>query len=246
MSDFFSSALRYLRRLWGMADIRNRLLITLGLLRIYRFAAHVPVPGVNPLALRELLEQTSTGAGTLVGLLDLLSGGTVSTFSVLAMGVYPYITAQIILQLLVPIIPRLQRIQEEDPRQAREFMERGTYYLAVPMAALNAFGQIRLILSLPNNTGAPILSFAEGLGFNLPSVTMIIAMTGGTMFAIWLGELISEYGIRNQGLSLITFAGIVAQVPSNLGRLMSDQQNRWFILAFIILIMNARMNQRFC
>jgi len=188
MSDFFSSALRYLRRLWGMADIRNRLLITLGLLMIYRFAAHVPVPGVNPLALRELLEQTSTGAGTLVGLLDLLSGGTVSTFSVLAMGVYPYITAQIILQLLVPIIPRLQRIMEEDPRQGREFMERWTYYLAVPMAALNAFGQVRLILSL--QTGAPILNF--NLGFNLPTFTMIITMTGGTMFAIWLGELISE------------------------------------------------------
>ena len=99
----------------------------------------------------------------------LLSGGTVSTFSVLAMGVYPYITAQIILQLLVPIIPRLQKISEEDPRQGREFMERWTYYLAVPMAALNAFGQIRLMLSLPNSTGLPILNFPNGmgLGFNL-------------------------------------------------------------------------------
>jgi preprotein translocase subunit SecY len=177
--------------LWTAEDIRNRLIITFVLLVIYRLCAHVPVPGVNREAVAAILEAgTGGGAGTLVGLLDLLSGGTVSTFSVLAMGVYPYITAQIILQLLVPIIPRLQRIQEEDPRQAREFMERWTYYLAVPMAALNAFGQIRLILSLPNNTGAPILSFAEGLGFNLPSVTMIIAMTGGTMFAIWLGELI--------------------------------------------------------
>jgi preprotein translocase subunit SecY len=172
----------------------------------------------------------------LVNLLDLLSGGTVSTFSVLAMGVYPYITAQIILQLLVPIIPRLQRIQEEDPRQAREFMERWTYYLAVPMAALNAFGQIRLILSLPNNTGAPILSFAEGLGFNLPSVTMIIAMTGGTMFAIWLGELISEYGIRNQGLSLIIFAGIVARIPSNLVSLLSNEDTRWRSLAVFLAL----------
>ncbi|HLE30596.1 MAG TPA: preprotein translocase subunit SecY [Anaerolineales bacterium] len=232
MSDFFSSALRYLRRLWGMADIRNRLLITLGLLMIYRFAAHVPVPGVNPLALRELLEQTSTGAGTLVGLLDLLSGGTVSTFSVLAMGVYPYITAQIILQLLVPIIPRLQRIMEEDPRQGREFMERWTYYLAVPMAALNAFGQVRLILSL--QTGAPILNF--NLGFNLPTFTMIITMTGGTMFAIWLGELISEYGVRNQGLSLIIFAGIVSRVPSNMGSLLADEQNRWRYLGTFLVV----------
>jgi preprotein translocase subunit SecY len=229
------SAWRYL---WTAEDIRNRLIITFVLLVIYRLCAHVPVPGVNREAVAAILEAGGGGgAGTLVSLLDLLSGGTVSTFSVLAMGVYPYITAQIILQLLVPIIPRLQRIQEEDPRQAREFMERWTYYLAVPMAALNAFGQIRLILSLPNNTGAPILSFAEGLGFNLPSVTMIIAMTGGTMFAIWLGELISEYGIRNQGLSLIIFAGIVARIPSNLVSLLSNEDTRWRSLAvFLVLV----------
>ena len=228
------SAWRYL---WTAEDIRNRLIITFVLLVIYRLCAHVPVPGVNREAVAAILEAgTGGGAGTLVGLLDLLSGGTVSTFSVLAMGVYPYITAQIILQLLVPIIPRLQRIQEEDPRQAREFMERWTYYLAVPMAALNAFGQIRLILSLPNNTGAPILSFAEGLGFNLPTVTMIIAMTGGTMFAIWLGELISEYGIRNQGLSLIIFAGIVARIPSNLVSLLSNEDTRWRSLAVFLAL----------
>ena len=234
MSDFFSSALRYLRRLLGMSDIRNRLLITLGLLLIYRFAAHVPVPGVNPAALRELLSQAGAAGGTLVNLLDLLSGGTVSNFSVLAMGVYPYITAQIILQLLVPIIPRLQRIMEEDPRQGREFMERWTYFLAVPMAALNAFGQVRLILSL-QGTGTPILNF--DLGFNLPTLTMIITMTGGTMFAIWLGELISEYGIRNQGLSLIIFAGIVSRVPSNLGSLVADEQNRWRYLGIFLVVM---------
>jgi len=228
------SAWRYL---WTAEDIRNRLIITFVLLVLYRLCAHIPVPGVNREAVAAILEAgTGGGAGTLVGLLDLLSGGTVSTFSVLAMGVYPYITAQIILQLLVPIIPRLQRIQEEDPRQAREFMERWTYYLAVPMAALNAFGQIRLILSLPNNTGAPILSFAEGLGFNLPTVTMIIAMTGGTMFAIWLGELISEYGIRNQGLSLIIFAGIVARIPSNLVSLLSNEDTRWRSLAVFLAL----------
>ncbi len=228
------SAWRYL---WTAEDIRNRLIITFVLLVIYRLCAHVPVPGVNREAVAAILESgAGGGAGTLVGLLDLLSGGTVSTFSVLAMGVYPYITAQIILQLLVPIIPRLQRIQEEDPRQAREFMERWTYYLAVPMAALNAFGQIRLILSLPNNTGLPILGFPEGLGFNLPTVTMIVAMTGGTMFAIWLGELISEYGIRNQGLSLIIFAGIVSRIPSNLLNLLSNEDTRWRSLAVFLAL----------
>ena len=229
------SAWRYL---WTAGDIRNRLLITLGLLILYRLAAHVPVPGVNRNAVSTILASgAGGGAGTLVGLLDLLSGGTVSTFSVLAMGVYPYITAQIILQLLVPIIPRLQKIMEDDPRQGREFMERWTYYLAVPMAALNAFGQIRLMLSLPNNTGLPILTFGNNLGFNLPTITMIVAMTGGTMFAIWLGELISEYGIRNQGLSLIIFAGIVSRIPSNLLNILSDEQNRVrAMIAFLIIM----------
>jgi|SRR5579859_6469934 len=228
------SAWRYL---WTAGDIRNRLLITLGLLILYRLAAHVPVPGVNRAAVSNILASgAGTGAGTLVSLLDLLSGGTVSTFSVLAMGVYPYITAQIILQLLVPIIPRLQKIQEEDPRQGREFMNRWTYYLAVPMAALNAFGQIRLMLSLPNN-GQAILTFGNNLGFNLPTITMIVAMTGGTMFAIWLGELISEYGIRNQGLSLIIFAGIVARIPSNLLTILSDEQNRVrAMIAFVVIV----------
>jgi preprotein translocase subunit SecY len=226
------------RFLWTAEDIRNRLVITFLLLVLYRLAAHVPVPGVNREAVAQIMEGAAgTGAGTLVSLLDLLSGGTVTTFSVLAMGVYPYITAQIILQLLVPIIPRLQRIMEEDPRQGREFQERWTYYLAVPMAALNAFGQIRLILSLRADTTVPLLTFGNDLGFNLPTVTMIIAMTGGTMFAIWLGELISEYGIRNQGLSLIIFAGIVSRIPSNLGTILANEQTRWQSLAiFIVLV----------
>ncbi len=229
------SAWRYL---WTAGDIRNRLLITLGLLILYRLCAHVPVPGVNRTAVSTILASgAGGGAGTLVSLLDLLSGGTVSTFSVMAMGVYPYITAQIILQLLVPIIPRLHKIREDDPRQGREFMERWTYYLAVPMAALNAFGQIRLMLSLPNNTGQPILTFGNNLGFNLPTITMIVAMTGGTMFAIWLGELISEYGIRNQGLSLIIFAGIVSRIPSNLLTILSDEQNRVrSMIAFLVIV----------
>jgi preprotein translocase subunit SecY len=229
------SAWRYL---WTAADIRNRLLITLGLLILYRLAAHVPVPGVNRTAVGQILAGGAAGGtGTLVNLLDLLSGGTVSTFSVLAMGVYPYITAQIILQLLVPIIPRLQKIMEDDPRQGREFMERWTYYLAVPMAALNAFGQIRLMLSLPNPNGLSILTFGSDIGFNLPTITMIVAMSGGTMFAIWLGELISEYGVRNQGLSLIIFAGIVSRIPSNLVTILSDQQNRVRAMsAFVVIV----------
>jgi preprotein translocase subunit SecY len=156
--------------------------------------------------------------------------------SVLAMGVYPYITAQIILQLLTPIIPRLQRMMEEDPTRFREFQERWTYYLAVPMAALNAFGQIQIIRSLQPSTSEPILTFGE-LGFNLPTITMIIAMTAGTMFAIWLGELISEFGLKKQGLSLIIFAGIVARVPSNLASILQDETTRiQALITFLVLL----------
>ncbi len=216
--------------MWISPDIRNRLLISLGLLAIYRLAAHVPVPDVNRLAIAQMFSQAG-GGQTLFGLLDLLSGGTVSTFSVLAMGVYPYITGQIILQILVPIIPPLQARMEEDPREGRKWMEKWTYYLAIPMAALQAIGQIRLFQQF---AGQNILNF--NLGFNLPTLTIISTMTAGTMFAIWLGELISEHGIRNQGLSLIIFAGIVSRIPSNLGQLLQNEQQRFPILGFFIFI----------
>ncbi|MCK5317281.1 MAG: hypothetical protein KAJ55_05170, partial [Anaerolineales bacterium] len=122
------------RFLFISSDIRNRILISLLLLVLYRFVAHIPVPGINRLAIEGVMSGSGQGQ-TLFGLLDLLSGGTVSNFSVLAMGVYPYITAQIILQLLVPIIPALQRRMEDDPREARKWQEKWTYYLAVPMSA---------------------------------------------------------------------------------------------------------------
>ncbi len=223
--------MRRLKFLWISPDIRNRLLISLGLLAIYRLAAHIPVPDVNRVAIAQMFARAG-GGQTLFGLLDLLSGGTVSTFSVLAMGVYPYITGQIILQILVPIIPPLQARMDEDPREGRKWMEKWTYYLAIPMAALQAIGQIRLFQQF---AGQNILTF--NLGFNLATLTIISTMTAGTMFAIWLGELISEHGIRNQGLSLIIFAGIVSRIPANLGRLLQNQAQRGAILAFFIFLM---------
>jgi preprotein translocase subunit SecY len=223
------------RFLWSAKDIRRKLLITIFILAVFRLAAHVPVPGANREAIAGILAGGGAG-GTLVGLLDLLSGGTVSNFSVLAMGVYPYITAQIILQLLVPIIPALQRRMEEDPREGQKWMEKWTYLLAVPMAALNAIGQINLFTTFTG--GVPII---ENFGFTgsniIPSLTVILSMTAGTMFAIWLGELISEFGIRNQGLSLIIFAGIVAQVPANMARMLADETTRWFVPFFILVMM---------
>ncbi len=230
------SSLSGWRYLWKSEDIRRKLLITLGILALYRLASDVPVPGVNFAALKAF---RSSGAGTagFLGFLDLLSGGTVSNFSILSMGVYPYITAQIILQLLIPIIPALQRRMQEDPREGQRWMERWTYFLSVPMAALSAIGQINIFNALSVQAlNQTIVPFGFGADTWLSSLTILLAMTAGTMFAIWLGELISEYGIRGQGLSLVIFAGIVARMPANLIRLMSDQQNRWFLLIFTVVV----------
>ncbi|MFM8321685.1 MAG: preprotein translocase subunit SecY [Chloroflexota bacterium] len=221
------------RYLWTSQDIRRKLLITLLLLSIYRLAAHVPVPGVDRAAIASILVGGGAGS-TLLCLLDLLSGGTVSNFSVLAMGVYPYITAQIILQLLVPIIPALQKRMEEDPREGQKWMEKWTYILAVPMAVLQGIGQINLFNQLGGQPIIPAFGFVEGVW--LSSVAILASMTAGTMFAIWLGELISEFGIRNQGLSLIIFAGIVSRVPSNFGSILADEQRRIFLVIFTVAL----------
>lgn len=228
------SAWRYL---WSAHDIRRKLLITILLLSIYRLAAHVPVPGADRDAIGQILAGGGAG-GTLVGLLDLLSGGTVSNFSVLAMGVYPYITAQIILQLLVPIVPAFQKRMEENPREGQKWMEKWTYLLAVPMAALQAIGQINLFNSFIQGVTV-VENFALFGSEWLSSWTIVLSMTAGTMFAIWLGELISEFGVRNQGLSLIIFAGIVSRIPQSLLRLWSDEQYRWISLTLTIVITTA-------
>ncbi|TET36435.1 MAG: preprotein translocase subunit SecY [Anaerolineales bacterium] len=222
------------RFLFISSDIRNRILISILLLILYRFVAHIPVPGINRLAIEGVMAGSGQGQ-TLFGLLDLLSGGTVSNFSVLAMGVYPYITAQIILQLLVPIIPALQRRMEDDPREARKWQEKWTYYLAVPMAALQAVGQIRLFEQYATGQGGSILN--TPLGLNLATMTTILTMTAGTMFAIWLGELISEYGIKNQGLSLIIFSGIVTRIPSNVGQLLTGNYQQVIPMAIFLVFL---------
>jgi preprotein translocase subunit SecY len=225
------SAWRYL---WKSDDIRRMLVMTILLLVIYRLAANVPTPGINAAALAALQQKLSASGGNFFSFLDLLSGGTVSRFSLLSMGVYPYITAQIIIQLLIPIIPALQKRMDENPTEGRKWMEKWTYYLTVPMAALSAIGQINIFNSF--SVGVPVLDFGFDAARLLPSLTALLSMIAGTLFAIWLGELISEYGIRGQGLSLIIFAGIVARMPSNLARIMTDEQSRWIMLALMIVI----------
>ena len=227
------------RYLWKSQDIRRKLIITLILLVIFRVAANIPVPGINGTALKSLL-QGASGSGSFFAFLDLLSGGTISNFSILAMGVYPYITAQIILQLLTPIFPALQRKMEEDPREGRKWQEKWTYYLAVPMAALSALGQINLFNSYSIQGGqGQIVPFGFTGDLWLPSLTLLLAMVGGTMFAIWLGELISEYGIRGQGLSLIIFAGIVARMPAGFAGLLADKQHGWILVISMVVVMVA-------
>jgi preprotein translocase subunit SecY len=164
-------------------------------------------------------------------LLDLLSGGSVSRFSILAMGVYPYITAQIILQLLQPIIPALERKMKEDPREGRIFMEKWTVILTVPMAALSAIGQINIFNSMLGSS--VIYNFGFTGAKLLPTLATLFSMIAGTMLGVWLGQLISEYGIRNQGLSLIIFAGIVSRIPSSLIAMVKDEKYWWLI--FIVL-----------
>lgn len=234
------SAWRYL---YKSSDIRRMLVVTLALLVLYRLAANVPVPGIDFGVLADLHSKLTATGGNFFDFLDLLSGGTVSRFSVLSMGVYPYITAQIILQLMIPIIPALQRRMEENPTEGRKWMEKWTYYLTVPMAALSAIGQINIFNTFATQAG---LNLVLDFGFTpdasgstariLPSVTALLCMIAGTMFAIWLGELISEYGIRGQGLSLIIFAGIVARIPSNVVSIMGDEQNRWTMLSLMIFV----------
>ncbi len=227
------SAWRYL---WTSADIRRKLLVTLFLLILYRLAANIPVPGINRDVIRGVFEQQGPASG-LLGVFDLLSGGTLSNFSILAMGVYPYITAQIIIQLLIPIIPSLQKMVQDDPREGRKLMEKWTVLLTIPMAALSAFGQIQLFSQL--SQGQSILNYQFGLiGASLvPTLTTLVSMMGGTMLGIWLGELISEFGIPNQGLSLIIFAGIVSRVPANLYRVIISGESVAILLIIMVLIL---------
>ncbi|MFW6042280.1 MAG: preprotein translocase subunit SecY [Chloroflexota bacterium] len=226
-----------LRNAFALPDLRRRILFTIFMLTIYRLVANIPVPGVD---LEAWLAFTGgEGAGNrLIDMLDLLSGGAVRNFSVMAMGVYPYITASIIIQLMTPIIPQLEELASEG-EQGRNKINKITYYMTVPLALLQAVGQIRLVgLSLGDMSQImPFFGFSPPSNI-LPTLTTLLAMTAGTMFAIWLGEQITEDGI-GQGVSLIIFGGIVAAIPENLARLFApgvDSTSRTFtIVAFFIL-----------
>ena len=178
---------------FSLPDLRRRILITLGILVIFRFVAHVPLPGIDAAALQDLFERNA-----LLGMLDMFSGGAMRVMSVAAMGVYPYITASIIMTLMVPVIPRLQALSREG-EAGRHKINLITHWLTVPLAGLSGYGQL-VLLQREGVIGSAAV---------LPMATMVISMIAGTIFLVWLGELITEYGIGN-GISIIIFGGIVA------------------------------------
>jgi preprotein translocase subunit SecY len=203
---------------FSLPDLRRRILFTIGVLVVFRFLAHVPLPGVDPEALRELFESNA-----LLGMLDMFSGGAMRRLSVAAMGVYPYITASIIMQLLVPVIPRLQALSQEG-EGGRHKINMITHWLTVPMAGIAGYGQL-VFFQRQGVISSPAM---------LPMVAMVLSMVAGTMFLIWLGERITENGIGN-GISIIIFAGIVAGLPEMIGQGFLAKEN-FGGLAFYVLI----------
>lgn len=216
-----------IRNALTLPDLRRKIIFTVLVLIAYRAAAHVPVPGVNGAALQTFLESGQQGS-TIVQFLNLLSGGALARFSVMAMGVYPYITASIIIQLLTPLVPQLQELSKEG-EQGRNKLNLYTHWLSVPLAMLQAYGQVVFI---QNSVPGVIDNF--GFGVNpLATIATLITMTAGTMVAVWLGELITEQGIGN-GVSIIIFGGIAAQIPSQIGNFISRQE--WFNLIVFTVI----------
>jgi preprotein translocase subunit SecY len=185
-----------------LPDLRRKILFTLGILVVFRFIAHVPLPGVNIAALQDYF-----GQNLLFGMLDLFSGGAMARFSMATLGVYPYITASIIMQLLVPVIPRLQAISQEG-ELGQQRINRITHIATIPLAGLQGYAMLAWLRA----QGVT----AEPLG-PLTIANIVITMIAGTMFLVWLGELITERGIGN-GISIIIFGGIVAGIPGIVGR----------------------------
>jgi len=189
-----------------LPDLRQRIVFTFAMLVIFRFVAHVPVPGVDVAALQRLFQSNQ-----LLGMLDLFSGGAMRNLSIASMGVYPYITATIIMQLLVPVIPRFQAMSQEG-ELGRQRINTYTHWMTVPLAALQGYSQLILL-----QRSGVISSVGLGGDSLMPTVAMVLSMIAGTVFLVWLGELITERGIGN-GVSIIIFAGIVATLPQMAGQ----------------------------
>jgi preprotein translocase subunit SecY len=201
-------------------DIRRRIFYVLAILIIFRFLAHVPVPGVDKAQLANFISQNA-----IFGVLDLLSGGGLSSFSIIALGVNPYINASIIMQLMTGVIPSLTALSREG-EYGRNKINQYTRYLAVPMALLQSYGFLALLNS------QNVLSTGFDLS-NPATWTQIVTLTAGSIVLMWLGELITEKGIGN-GISFIIFAGIVSRAPGAIGSFIQTP-NLSLVIGFGIL-----------
>ncbi|MBA2238807.1 MAG: preprotein translocase subunit SecY [Lysobacter sp.] len=186
-------------------ELRQRLLFVVGALIVYRIGCFIPVPGVNPDAMLQLME---TQRGTIVDMFNMFSGGALERFSLLALNVMPYISSSIIMQLMVQIVPSMKAIQKEG-ESGRRKINQWSRMGAIPLAIFQAWGIATALQAGGASQGIPVV-YSPGMGFIL---TAVIALTAGTMFLMWLGEQVTERGIGN-GISLIIFAGIVSGLPS--------------------------------
>jgi len=188
--------------IFRIKELRNKIFFILGLLVIYRMAANIPLPGVDVLALKKLFEDNA-----FLGLLNVFSGGGLSNISIVLLGVAPYITASIIMQLLTTIVPSLERLYKEEGEIGRQKFNMWTRWITLPLAALQSFSMLSLLRS--QNILGDITPFTM--------TVIIISATAGTIFLMWLGELITEKGLGN-GVSVIIFAGIVSALPTYISR----------------------------
>jgi len=213
--------LNKLIQIWKAKDLRKNIGFVLAMLVIFRFAAHIPIPGVNVEALREFF-----GSNQILGLMNIFSGGGMQNFSIVMMGIAPYITSSIIFQLLGMIVPKLEEMQKDEA--GRQKINMWTRWATVPLAALQSYGMITLLRRSSTEILGDISSF--------DLFAMIITITAGTIFLMWIGELITEKNVGN-GISLLIFAGIVASLPQVIQQVIVtyDPQQLFTFIGFVII-----------
>src|SRR3989338_5206318 len=208
-----------LKQVWAIEDLRKSILFVIAILVLVRFVAHVPIPGIDVDALQRFISQNQ-----IIGLLNIFSGGTLENFSIVMMGVGPYITASIIFQLLGMIVPAIEELQKEG-ESGQQRINQWTRMATVPLALLQSFGTINLLRQSQANI------FVDLTTFKL--IAIMITVTAGSMFLVWLGELISEKSVGN-GISILIFANIIASLPTVIQRtvLTFDQSQAMQLIAF--------------
>ena len=207
------------------SELKNRILFVLGAIIVFRLGAHIPVPGIDPLELKKLFDSQSGG---ILGMFNMFSGGALSRFTLFALGIMPYISASIIMQLLTVVSPQLEQLKKEG-EAGRRLITKYTRYGTVILAAFQALG---ISIALESQPG---LVVDPGLAFRL---TTVVTLVSGTMFLMWLGEQITERGIGN-GISIIIFSGIVAGLPSALGSTLELARTGAFSIPLVFFLFAA-------